>query len=228
MSDITNRSASSVSQQTKLKLNLVSPRLYALVHSVAMGATESIESCFNSPQFTRVPLRRTAHSRGEVNIRLFLVWPNPKAALRACLAKKKKTCFNQNIFQTTTLKRQSTVCRRTICSGELVAFLRLALTLIWFVIFTNSHLLSCQSREPWLCLRGPLSHLAVSLGIWPAPTFMNTTSVTKPRQGWGSLQFSQILSRNALDYVWYVYMPFYSYTTHTIIQCRMVMSFTIK
>lgn len=54
-----------------------------------------------------------------------------------------------------------------------------SLFLIWFVISTNSHLLSCQSREPWLRLRDLLSHFAVSLGIWPVSRFMNTASVSK-------------------------------------------------
>lgn len=76
--------------------------------------------------------------------------------------------------------------------------LTLSLSLIWFVISTNSHLLSCQSREPWLWLWDLLSHFAVSLGIWPASRFMNTTSVSKSSQ-LGSYNYPVILStRHAL------------------------------
>lgn len=90
-------------------------------------------------------------------------------------------CFNQNIFQVTTWK--GNLRRRMSCSGEFAASSdSLSLSLIWFVISTNSHLLSCQSREPWLWLWDLLSHFAVSLGIWPASRFMNTTSVSKSSQ----------------------------------------------
>lgn len=77
---------------------------------------------------------------------------------------------------------------KAICVGgqavveNLYCPLSLCLSLIWFVISTNSHLLSCQSREPWLWLRDLLSHFAVSLDIWPASRFMNTTSVLKSSQ----------------------------------------------
>lgn len=93
-------------------------------------------------------------------------------------AKYIKSFFNQNIFQVTTWK--GNLCRRIGCGGKMFAASSdsLSLSLMWFVISANSHLLSCQSTEPWLWLRDLLSHFAVSLAMWPASGFRNTTSVS--------------------------------------------------
>lgn len=92
--------------------------------------------------------------------------------------KKKKTfetsAFNQKYFQVTSWK--GNLCRRITCDEDFVACL--SDLVCYFRQQPTRHLLSCQRGEPWLRLRDPLSHFAVTLGFWPAASWASTTSAS--------------------------------------------------